>query len=210
MDYNTSREKIAIREYGRYVQKITEKCVAEEDLKKRSRFAGEIVELMALLNPQLKNVEDYKHKLWDHLHVVSGFTLEVQSPYPPAKKEDLQKRPEPLEYPNTNIQHKTYGKNVETLITKAVEEEDPEKRVAFARCIANYMKVVIQNWNKESVTDELIKNDLRILSAGRLDLGEEHELHHLPKPATWKKRPQNPSNRKPQGNAMRKNYWKRK
>lgn len=212
MNYNTSREKIAIREYGRYVQQIAEKCKGFEEREKRSRVAGEIVDLMALLNPQVKNQEDYRQKLWDHLNILSNFSLEVDSPFSLSSKEELLKRPDPLPYPDSDIRHKTYGRNVETLIRKAVEEEDPEKRTAFARCIANYMKVVIQNWNKESVTDELIKNDLRILSDGMLDLGEEHTLQHLPKMAgTWKKKPMGGMQaRKPQGGGMRKGFWKQR
>src|SRR5690606_25899980 len=145
----------------------------------RNKMAQEIIELMGQLNPALRNVEDFRHKLWDHLFIVSDFKLEVDSPYPKTTRALIEKKPAPLPYPKGRIKHRHYGKNVDTLVRKAVEETDPEKRQAFAQTIGNYMKLVYQNWTKENTNDEIIKNDLRILSNGALSLGTEDSISEL-------------------------------
>ncbi|MCS6819171.1 MAG: DUF4290 domain-containing protein [Chitinophagales bacterium] len=179
MTYNTSREPIVIREYGRYVHRIIARALTIEDREQRTRFAHEIVELMAQLNPQIRNIEDYRHKLWDHLFMMSNYQLDVDAPYPIRPKEEIYKRPEPLPYPKNKIRFKHYGKLVERLVEKAKETEDPEKKEAFAHIIGNYMKLVYQNWNKESANDEVIKDDLRLLSDGQLSLDSEANINLL-------------------------------
>lgn len=179
MEYNTSREHVQLLEYGRHVQKIIENCVKIEDPIQRNKMAQEIIELMGQLNPALRNVEDFRHKLWDHLFIVSDFKLDVDSPYPKTTRALIEKKPDPLPYPQGRIKHRHYGKNVDTLVRKAVEETDPEKRQAFAQTIGNYMKLVYQNWTKENTNDEIIKNDLRILSNDALSLGSEESISEL-------------------------------
>lgn len=179
MEYNTGREKVQLLEYGRHVQKIIENCMAIEDAEKRNQMAREIIELMGQLNPALRNVEDFRHKLWDHLFIISDFKLDADSPYPKTTRALVEKKPEPLPYPRGRIKHRHYGKNVDSLVRKAVEETDPEKRYAFAQTIGNYMKLVYQNWTKENTNDEIIKNDLRILSNDRLRLGMEDSISEL-------------------------------
>ena len=120
MDYNSSREKLILKEYGRHVQKIVENCVKEKDPVKRNIFAKEITELMGQLNPHLRNVEDFRHKLWDHLFIMSDFKLTVDSPYPIKERAEIEKRPARLPYPQSRIKYKHYGKNVEALVAKAV------------------------------------------------------------------------------------------
>ncbi len=179
MIYNTSREKMLIREYGRHVQRIVARAMEIEDREYRNKFANEIIELMGQLNPQLRNVEDFKHKLWDHLFIMSDFKLDVDSPYPKKTREEIMKRPERLPYPKSRIRFKHYGKHVEHLVKKAIDTEDPEKREGFAHTIGNYMKLVYQNWNKESANDDVIKDDLRLLSDGQLSLDREANLNLL-------------------------------
>lgn len=179
MEYNTSRQAIQLHEYGRHVQQIIQTCVLIEDREKRNQMAKEIIELMGQLNPTLRNVEDFRHKLWDQLFIISDFQLDVDSPYPKTTRALLEVKPEPLPYPQSKIRHRHYGKNVESLVKKALEEENPEKRQAFAQTIGNYMKLVYQNWTKENTNDEIIKNDLRILSHDGLQLGLEDNISAL-------------------------------
>ena len=179
MEYNTVREKIILGEYGRHIKRIVDNCVKIEDRERRNRTAHEIIELMGQLNPHLRNVEDFRHKLWDHLFMISEFKLDVDSPYPKTTKLQIIEKPEPLDYPQTKIRHRHYGKNVAALVDKAIEVEDPEKRAAFAQCIGNYMKLTYQNWNKENTNDEIIKNDLNIISKGKLSLSVEDNISEL-------------------------------
>ncbi len=179
MDYNTTRDHLILREYGRHIKKIVENCMAIEDREARNKMAWEIIDLMGQLNPHLRNVDDYKHKLWDHLFMISDFKLDVDSPYPKTTKTKIIEKPEPMEYPGQKIKFKHYGKNVEVLVEKAKLETNPEKKAAFAQCIGNYMKLVYQNWNKDNQSDENIKNDLRLLSSGDLVLSETDNINEL-------------------------------
>jgi Domain of unknown function (DUF4290) len=179
MDYNSSRNKLVLKEYGRHVQKIVEACVQIQDRERRNIFAKELIELMGQLNPHLRNVEDFRHKLWDHLFIMSDYKLDVDSPYPIKDRAEIEKRPARLHYPQSRIKYKHYGKNVETLVAKAIHTEDPEKQAGFTQCIGNFMKLVYQNWSKENVNDETIKNDLRLLSKGALVISDEQDINSL-------------------------------
>lgn len=185
-----------MKEYGRHVQRIVENCMQEKDPVKRNQFAREIIDLMGQLNPQLRNVEDFKHKLWDHLFIMSGYTLDVESPYPIKKREEIEKKPERLKYPQSRIRFKHYGKNVESLVSKALTTEDPEKKEAFTAVIGNFMKLVYQNWSKEHVNDEIIKNDLRLLSKGVLQVSDTEDLGSLARANKQKERQDGSNNRK--------------
>lgn len=179
MIYNTSREPLFIREYGRLLQRIVARALEIENREARTHFANEIIELMKLLNPQLKNVEDYQHKLWDHLFMLSDYQLDVDTPFPLKTKEEVYKKPMPLSYPKSKIRYKHYGKHVEALVKRALETKEPERRDELAHVIGNYMKLVYQNWNKESANDDVIKDDLRLLSDGRLSLDSEANINLL-------------------------------
>ena len=190
MDYNSSRNKLVLKEYGRHVQKIVEACVQVKDREKRNIFAKELIELMGQLNPHLRNVEDFRHKLWDHLFIMSDYKLDVDSPYPIKDRAEIEKRPKRLTYPQSRIKYKHYGKNVESLVSKAIATEDPEKQAGFTQCIGNFMKLVYQNWSKENVNDETIKNDLRLLSKGALVISDEQDISSLSRANRQKKRPE--------------------
>ena len=179
MEYNTTRPKVYLKEYGRHVQQIVEKCIIEPDEEKRNQFAREIIDLMGQLNPQLRNVEDFKHKLWDHLFVISDYNLVAESPYPIRKREDAERKPDRLPYPQSRIKYRHYGKNVTKLIAKAVDTTDEEKQAAFTSCIGNFMKLVYQNWSQENVNDEIIKNDLNMMSEGQLTVADDSDLNSL-------------------------------
>ncbi|MES2619701.1 MAG: DUF4290 domain-containing protein [Bacteroidota bacterium] len=179
MDYNSSRSKLVLKEYGRHVQMIVENCMKEKDKEKRNQFAKEIIELMGQLNPHLRNVEDFRHKLWDHLFIMSDYQLDVESPYPIKGREEIEKKPERLPYPQSRIRFKHYGKNVEALVAKAAKTEDQEKQAGFTQCIGNFMKMVYQNYSRDAVNDETIKSDLKLLSKGKLQLSDDQDINSL-------------------------------
>ena len=168
MEYNTQRTKMLMPEYGRNVQRMVEYLVTVEDPARRLKNAEAIIELMGTLNPHLKQIEDYKHKLWDHLYQMTDFKLEVESPYPPPTPETVFKKPEPLSYPQKDIPNRHLGQNLESLLQKALAETDPEKRQAFTQLIGYYMKLAYTNWHKEPVHDDMIKTELGVLSQGKL------------------------------------------
>ncbi|NBV30696.1 MAG: DUF4290 domain-containing protein, partial [Chitinophagaceae bacterium] len=153
MEYNTTRKHLTMREYGRHVQRMVEYVQATK---------------MGFLNPQLKNIEDYRHKLWDHLFLIADFDLNVKSPYPIPTRESLKAKPQPLPYPKRHPRFSHLGKNLEMVIDKALKEENPEKRQAFGNAIAYYMKLAYNNWHKESVYDDAIQSELDNITNGQL------------------------------------------
>jgi hypothetical protein len=169
MEYNTTRNHLIMREYGRHIQKMIEYLLTLEDPEKRQRNAHAVIELMGFLNPHLKNVEDFRHKLWDHLFLISDFKLEVGSPYPIPTRETLRARPKPMKYPKRYPKLLHLGKNLELVINKALSEENPDKRNGFANAVAYYMKLAYNNWHKETVHDDAIQSELTTITAGQLE-----------------------------------------
>src|SRR5947209_17441801 len=169
MEYNTTRNYLTMREYGRHIQKMIEHVMTIEDKERRQRNAQVLIELMGFLNPHLKNVEDFRHKLWDHLFYISEFKLEVDSPYPIPKKETYKAKPDPLPYPKRHPRFSHLGKNLELVIDKALKEENPEKRQGFANAIAYYMKLAYNNWHKDTVHDDAIQSELTNITQGQLE-----------------------------------------
>jgi hypothetical protein len=169
MEYNTTRNHLVMREYGRHIQKMIEYLLTIEDKEVRQRNAYAVIELMGFLNPHLKNVEDFRHKLWDHLFLISDFKLEVASPYPIPTRETLRARPKPLKYPKRYPRFSHLGKNLEIVIDKALAEENPDKRNGFANAVAYYMKLAYNNWHKETVHDDAIQSELSNLTGGQLE-----------------------------------------
>lgn len=156
-------------EYGRHIQKMVDYILTIEDPEKRQKNAQSIIELMGILNPHLKNVEDFRHKLWDHIFRISDFQLEIDSPYPVPTREEMAKRPEPLPYPKRNRKNKHIGHNISQIIDRAIQTDDEEKRKGFTQSVAYYMKLSYANWHKEQVQDDMIKEELKALSNGALD-----------------------------------------
>ena len=179
MKYNSQRGFLRLKEYGRHIQELVEHAITIENKEERQDVVNHIIQLMGNINPHLKNVDDFKHLLWDHLHIMADFKLEVESPYPLPSKEVLFAKPEKFYYPVKNNKFKHYGKNILSMIDKAVVLEDKEKKEAYAKCIANYMKIVHNNWNSETVTDETIINDLEILSKNQLSLSDDITLNKV-------------------------------
>ena len=176
MEYNTSREKMIIPEYGRHIQKLINHAVTIEDDMKRNEMVLAIVDVMGQLNPHLRDVSDFTHKLWDHVHIMSDFKLKVNSPYPIPKKEQFEEKPRIMSYPENNIRFKHYGRGVEKLIEKAVEMKEGEEKQALVESIANLMKKHYLSWSRKTVDDKQILSDLKRVSRGKLELPEGTEL----------------------------------
>src|ERR1044071_2208316 len=136
MEYNTGQPIMAIAEYGRNVHRMIDYCVTIEDREERTRCAKSIVRVMAILNPALKEYSDYEHKLWDHLFIISNYQLDVDSPYPKPKQDELKSKPEPVKYPQSDIRFRHYGKILEDLIQKAMVETDDKNREIFTEQLA--------------------------------------------------------------------------
>jgi hypothetical protein len=178
-DYNSTRSKLILSEYGRNVQNMVKYIVALPTLEERNRYAQVVIDLMGFLNPHLRDVADFKHKLWDHLHIISDFQIDVDSPYPKPSPEAIHMKPEPLRYPNQRIKYKHYGKTIELMIEKAKSIDDADRKRHMVQAVANFMKMAYVQWNKDSVTDETILSDLYALSGGQLKLEENINLNRV-------------------------------
>lgn len=189
-NYNSQRPGLILKEYGRNVQVMIDIAVQIKDDDERQKVVQDIIDLMGTINPSLRNVDDFRHKLWDHIFMMSDFKLKADSPYPIPEREMLQRKNKRLAYPKTNVRFRHYGKFVEALILKATKIDDPDKRQAFTEIIGNYMKLVYQNWNRENVTDDIIKNDIKFLSGGELTLDDESNLDSLSKSSRRIQQPQ--------------------
>ncbi len=175
LEYNSERPLMIIPEYGRHIQKLVDHCVALETKEERDKMAKAIVDVMGNLQPHLRDVPDFKHKLWDQLYIMSDFKLDANSPYPQPSKEELQEKPEALAYPKSASRYRYYGNNIQTMIDVALSWEEGEKREALVFTIANHMKKCYLNWNKDTVDDAVIFNHLYDLSDGKLDLRNTEE-----------------------------------
>lgn len=188
LEYNTTRDHLIIREYGRNIQKLIRYTKTIEDSEKRNRTAKSIVALMEFINPSLRNVEEYHHKVWDHLFIISEFELDADSPYEKPRKEDAKPVPRPIPYPDKKIRFWHYGKYVERLMANACEEQDEAKQRDFVRAIGNYMKLVMRNRNKDAVTDDMVREDIKTLSKGKITLPEGFTFETLVKQTFYPKR----------------------
>ena len=178
MEYNTQRNRLVIPEYGRNIQRMIERAIKIEDRDERNRAARTIVAVMGYLNPQLQNVADFKHKLWDHLFIIADFKLDVDSPYPLPEKEKLKAKPKRVAYPTMKIRYKYYGKTMEEMIRKIGELEDSPKKQSITQNVANFMKMSYLTWNKDTVDDSTILGHLEDLSGGKVKLSESARLNH--------------------------------
>jgi hypothetical protein len=175
LEYNTEREHLIIPEYGRHIQKMVNQAIAMEDREERNKCARSIIAVMGNLNPHLRDVPDFQHKLWDQLFMISDFKLDVDAPYPIPSPEELAERPQPLAYPQNFPKYRFYGNNIKRMIDVAVKWEDGDKKDGLVMTIANHMKKSFLNWNKDTVEDQVIFNHLFELSDGQLNLKDSEE-----------------------------------
>jgi hypothetical protein len=177
MEYNTSRSKLVIPEYGRNIQTMIDHLSDIEDRETRTKAANFVINVMAQMTPQVKETVDYKHKLWDHLHLISGFKLDIDAPFPKPSPEVLQRKPQQVQYSTARIKYGHYGKYIVEIIKKvAAEYEDGPEKTELVNIIANHMKKSYLNWNRDSVNDATIADNLAELSKGQLVMHEEAKL----------------------------------
>ncbi|SEF75785.1 DUF4290 domain-containing protein [Parabacteroides chinchillae] len=177
MKYNTEEKRLALPEYGRNIQNMVDYCVSIQDREERKRCANTIINIMGNMFPHLRDVNDFKHILWDHLAIMADFKLDIDYPYEIVKKENLYSRPPRIPYGNSRIRYRHYGKTLELMIRKATEFENGVERDQLIKLLANQMKKSFLTWNKESVDDRKIFKDLDELSSGEIVLDEEvHKL----------------------------------
>jgi len=172
-DYNTQRERLILKEYGRNVQKLVNYLSTIQDREERNQSASVLVDLMKQINPSIKEGSEDNQKLWDDLFIMSDFRIDIDSPFPKPKKELLYKKPERLGYKDKAIIYKHYGLNIQLLVDKAVRMEDPEEQEAAIIYIGRLMKSFSSLWNKENLDDETIVKNIRELSRGQLEMDLE-------------------------------------
>ena len=210
IEYNTEREQLVIPEYGRHIQKMVNHAIAIEDKEERNKVAKAIIGVMGNMQPHLRDVPDFQHKLWDQLFIISKFKLDVDAPYPVLTEEELKQRPDPLEYPAHEMRYRHYGHIVQVLIKKAIEMEDLEMKKEFTHVIAAYMKLAFRTWNHEAnINDNVIKADLKEISDGELEMDPEEAISYL---ATSYVKPKKQTNHKGHrsGKKKKSNHKKRR
>ena len=169
-DYNTSRKNLALPEYGRNIHKMVEYIKSIDDKEERNKLAQAVIAVMGNMNPHLRDINDFKHKLWDHLAIISGFDLDIDYPYEIPNIKSLAEKPRIVPYGTHDIKFKHYGKTIEFLIEAAVELPEGEEKNNLINIIANHMKKSYLTWNREVVSDEIILEDLKTLSKGKIDI----------------------------------------
>ena len=173
MKYNTQKERLILPEYGRNIHNMVEYCVKLEDKQQRTKCAHSLIGIMGNMFPHLRNVNDFKHILWDHLAIMADFKLDIDYPYEIIKKEELIAHPRKIEYSRPTMKYRHYGKTLERMIEKAVEMEDGEKKNQFIRLLVNQMKRSYTQWNREPDNEDIL-NDLYELSGGKIKLDADN------------------------------------
>jgi hypothetical protein len=173
LQYNTKRTQLIIPEYGRHVQLMINQILETQDREERNKMARAVIGIMGNMNPHLRDVPDFQHKLWDQLFIMSNFQLDVDSPFEKPQQEVLEQKPDRLAYPQRNPKYRFYGNNIKSMIDVAMNWEDGDLKNALVYNIANHMKKCFLNWNKDTVQDEVILNHLLELSDNKLKVREE-------------------------------------
>ncbi|KRG27124.1 DUF4290 domain-containing protein [Salegentibacter mishustinae] len=175
LEYNSERSHLIIPEYGRHLQKMVEEAVEIEDDKERNQVAKSIIAVMGNMQPHLRDVPDFQHKLWDQLFIISDFKLDVESPFPKPSREMLEERPEMLGYPQNFPKYRFYGNNINRMINEVKDWEEGPLKEGLVLTIANHMKKSYLNWNRDAVEDDVIFEHLRELSGGKINLKNADE-----------------------------------
>ncbi len=200
MEYNTSRDHLIIPEYGRNVQRMVQHCLSIENREQRNKVAQSIIDVIGNLNPQIRDVPDFKHKLWDHMFIMSDFKLDVDSPYPIPTPTTFESKPDKVQYPGKNDKLRHYGHIVRKMIAYAVQLEEGALKEGLIVSIANQMKKSYLMWNKDTVDDDVIFAELRILSKGMLnvsgiELSSNYQFRNAPQNTHPLQRNRNNKNR---------------
>lgn len=173
MEYNTQQRVLPLPEYGRSIQNMVDHALTIEDRAERQRCANTIINIMGNMFPHLRDVPDFKHKLWDHLAIMSDFKLDIDFPYEIIKKDNLYTKPEVIPYPSSKIRYRHYGRTLEKMIKLAADYPEGEEKKQLIALIANHMKKSFMNWNKDNVDDRKIFEDLKEYSKGKIQIDEE-------------------------------------
>ena len=209
LEYNTQREPLKMSEYGRNVLQMVEGLREIPDKEKRTEQARAIIKVMELLNPQVRQQENWEQKLWDHLYMIAGFDLDVDSPYPCPVKEDFETKPIPLPMKGTKIRASHYGRNIEKILDLLAGEPDGEVKTQMIRSLAIYMRQQYLIWNKDSVSDETIFADIEKLSEYKIKvpegitLGKVSENADFSRPGIGNQAGQNKNNKRKGGRKNR-------
>lgn len=175
LEYNTERPHLILPEYGRHIQKMVDHAVQLETKEERNKAAKSIISVMGNLNPHLRDVPDFQHMLWDQLFIISDYKLDVDSPFPKPIREEIERHPEPLQYPQNHPKYRFYGNNIKRMIDAANKWESGPKKEGLILTIANHMKKSFLNWNRDTVEDEVIFDHLYELSEGKINLRQSDE-----------------------------------
>ncbi|MDA3910091.1 MAG: DUF4290 domain-containing protein [Bacteroidales bacterium] len=188
MDYNTQRPELSLPEYGRHIQKMVDHLKTIHDRELRNSMAKALINVMGNMNPHLRDVPDFKHKLWDHLAVMSDFELDIDWPYQLPKKDFLEEKPAKVPYNNEKFKYKHYGKNLQLMLAKVNEFEGETKDMLIEQ-LANHMKISYVNWKKETVNDECIFEDIQRISEETVEIPDNLSLSDVkqPKPKVEKR-----------------------
>ena len=204
MKYNTEEKKLVMPEYGRNIQNMVDYCITIQDREERKRCADTIINIMGNMFPHLRDIPDFKHKLWDHLAIMSDFKLDIDYPYEIIRKDNLITKPEVVPYPSTKIRYRHYGRTLEVLIKKAIDFPEGEEKQNLVALICNHMKKDYMSWNKDTVDDRKIADDLAELSDGKLQItdsilrlmAERIEQNYRPKMNNQNNRNNNRNNKR--------------
>jgi hypothetical protein len=193
MDYNTQREPLKLPEYGRHIHKMVDyiKTIHDNDL--RNNMAKAMIDVMGNMNPHLRDVPEFRHKLWDHLAIMSNFELDIDWPYDLPKVNAMNEKPEKVPYSNGKFRYKHYGRNLQNML-KIVNEFDEETRKMLIEQLANHMKISYVNWKNEPVNDEYIFDDIQKLTNGEIEIPKNLSLNEVKQPKIAK--PTNPKSKK--------------
>ncbi len=172
MDYNSNRKHLVLPEYGRNIQKMVDYAITIEDKEERNKAAQAIIDLMGNMYTHLRDVPDFRHKLWDHLAIMSDFKLDIDSPYPLPTLEKLNEKPEPIAYNLERFRFRQYGRIIEKLIEQAIDIEDEKEQQALIMLIANHMKKSLLRWNNDNSVDQQVLKDIVKISKGKITIPE--------------------------------------
>lgn len=175
-DYNTTRKKLVLPEYGRNIQNMVDLLLSIEDRDERNKAAKTVIAVMGNMNPHLRDISDFKHKLWDHLALMADFKLDIDSPFQTPEKTSFTSKPKPVPYIKNRIKYRHYGRVLELMIEKACEIEDREEKEYLITLIANHMKKSYLLWNRSMANDNIILKDLKELSHGKLEIPADFQL----------------------------------
>jgi hypothetical protein len=212
MQYNTARPQLKISEYGRNVQEMVQHIKTLPTKEERTKAAHAVINIMINLNPALKEQSEYRQKLWDHLFIIGGYDLDVESPYPAPTPPEMLPAPYKPSYASNHIRFRFYGKNVEKLVAKAMEMEEGPQKDAFVNALASFMKMAHRVWNEDKVPDEQIMEHMRLLSGGKIIMTQinefaAHNENFNPKPRRDSNQ-NRPHNRNNKNQNQKKNFRK--